>query len=554
MANRSGDKELQRNGHTNECFVCKKSCENTCSRCGEFYCSKQCQTVDWREHKYYCFEMPELIIKSSPANGHHFNNSPKFQSENRRVLQNLRRGDFRPEHSNQSENTTAVESQQSQRTHAKRDEESAPTAQPVVFNFGDYPKNNDDVVITHVRHANSFYIRTCCTDNQYQKNAKDFDDYGRRGVKLTSIPQRNDAVLVRHDGKFHRAIVLQVEGEDNVEIALADTGRKIHKPVHDMRQITDELKSRERYNFIVTLTHMPKKLNPAEFRKLREFVNNQTVFKVQFDGDDWKSAQKFKLLMNDSGLPMEAFVLGNEPSQFNGNDSKDDKNTKPVKTDSGLVETSIRDEPNNGPAALETTSIATNVEEPMHSPNTPGTEEVNKSNQPILFKHLATETLPDVAGLMIFDNSSVHLGYVSAVATKSIENLYVLHNKVNEYGSLIHEVYEPELDELCLVKFEDEWYRAIKCETKFWFIDWGNMEDIDSCNIRRFPEDLKDPCHTFVCHVHGLTSEMALDEGKIEQLKVLLENQSQHPDCVCVKVEHELMEYNVKFPILSNFF
>ncbi|KAG4071928.1 hypothetical protein HA402_006089 [Bradysia odoriphaga] len=497
--------------------------------------------------------MPELIMKSSPANGHHFNNSPKFQSENRRMVQNLRRGDFRSEHSNPSENTPA-ESRQCERPQAlQRAEESVRTTQPVVFNFGDFPRNNDEVVLTHVRHANSFYIRTCCSDNNYKKNAKDFDDYGRKGMKLTSLPQRNDAVLVRHDGKYHRAIVLKVEAEDNIEIALADTGRKIHKAVHDMRQITDELKSRKRYNFIVTLDHMPKKLNPAEFRKLREFVTNQTVFKVQFDGDDWKSAQKFKLLMKDGGLPMEEFVLGNEPSQLNGNDSKDDTNTKPEEIDSGLVETSISDEPNNGTVPLETASVSTNIEEAIHSPNTTGTEEVNKSNQPILLKDLATETLPDVAGLMVFDNSSVHLGYVSAVATKSIENLYVLHNKVNECGNLIHDVYEPELDELCLVKFEDEWYRAIKCETKYWFIDWGNMEDIDKCNVRRFPEELKDPCYTFVCHIHGFTLEMASDEAKIEQLKELLENQSQHLDCKCVKFGDELMEYNVKFPILSNF-
>ncbi|KAG4066589.1 hypothetical protein HA402_007225 [Bradysia odoriphaga] len=538
MATRSGDKELERKGHENECFVCKKECYNTCSRCGEFYCSKQCQTVDWREHKYYCFEMPELIMKSTPFNGQQSNDSPKFQSNNRRMVQNLRSDRSELVQSRSSENSPRLaESRDSERTE---NAESLRSSQPAVFNFACCPKNNDDVVITHVRHANVFYIRTCSSEKEYKKNAKAFDDYGRKGIKLPSLPQKNDVVLVLFDGKFLRALVLNVESEDKIEVGLVDTGRKVNKSFRDMRQLSDELKSRERYNFIVTLHHIPKKVRPIEFRKLFEFLENETVFKIQFEGNDCKSAKELKLLEKDSGLPIETLVLENHPNQFNGNDSSVDKNDTSVEIDSGLPRETltVRDEPNNRVAAVETTHRN------VHS--------TNATEEPISFNDLATETLPEVAELIILDNSSIRLGHVSAIATHKVSFLDALHNKVNEFGNVIHEVYEPEPDELCLVKFEGEWYRAMNCGSKFLLIDWGNMEDVDRRDIRRFPQELNDPCYTFVCIIQGAIHKLA--EDQIEQLKQLLEIQSEHPGCSCVKVEGELMEYNVKFPKLSNIF
>ncbi|XP_037031877.1 uncharacterized protein LOC119071196 [Bradysia coprophila] len=546
MAARS-DKELQRKGHEHECFVCKKECYNTCSRCGEFYCSKACQTVDWREHKYYCFEMPELIMKSTPFNGQQSNNSPKFQSDNWRVVQNLRSGEYRSElvQSSSSENSLQVaESRHSERTENVRnqDEESIRSSQPAVFNFGGYPKNNDDVVITHVRHANVFYIRTCSSGNEYKKNAKAFDDYGRKGIKLLSVPQKNDVVLVLYDGKFLRALVLNVESEEIIEVGLVDTGRKVNKSFRDMRQLSDELKSRERYNFLITLDQIPRKVRPIQFKKLFDFLKNETVFKIQFDGNDWKSCGELRLIAKDSGFPIETLILGNQSNQFNGNDSTVDKNATPVEIDSGLsMETlTLKDEPNNRAAAVETTSIAGNV----HSTKT--------SEKPISLKDLATETLPEVAALIILDNSSIRSGYVSAIAASKVFQLDALYNKVNQFGNVIHEVYEPEPDELCLVQVEGEWYRAMNCGSKFLLIDWGNMEDVDRRNIRRFPQELNDPCYTFVCIIQGAIHK--LDEDQIEQLSQLLEIQSEHPDCSCVKVDGELMEYNVKFPKLLNIF
>ncbi|XP_037050667.1 protein vreteno-like [Bradysia coprophila] len=530
MANRSSDKEFQRNG---PCLVCKKSSFNTCSRCGEFYCSKQCQRVDWHKHKYYCFDMPELIMKSPDSSDQQFNDI-RFQSDNRRILQNLRGGEHRFEW---------VESIERSRTALESNEKIGWTPQKrVVFNFGDYPRNNDDVIITHVRHANSFYIRTCSSDIEFEKNAKDFDDYGGKGMKLTSLPQKNDLVLVRFDARFQRAIVLQdVEKTDDIVVGLIDTGRKVSKSLKNMRQLSDELKRRKRYNFVVTLDHLPPGVMSMPFNELRKLVNNRTVFKIKFYGHDWQTASNFRLLEKESGLPIEKLVK----CESNGNDSKVNNSGKLLVNTLPMGRLPLRGKPPSHTTVKRTASTT------IHSPN--AAEKLIKSLRPISFADLCTETLPKVAKLIILDNSSANLGYVSAIATKNILKLDDIHNKVGECGDVMHDIYKPKLEELCLVKFEGEWYRAINYGSKFLLIDWGYVEDIDARNIRRFPEKLKIPCYTFVCRVQNAAQRLAQDTTQIERLKKLLDIQSEHPDCFCVHVEGELMEYNVTFPKLSNF-
>lgn len=523
MANRSDVKELQETAHVNECFVCKKKCFTTCSRCGEFYCSKHCQNVDWREHKYYCFEMPELTVQSSACSDYRFNSGPKFQSDNRRVVQNLRNG------VNHSEEMASFEDAD----YCPNSVKSVWAPQPAAFNFGHYPKNNDDVIITHVRHANSFYIRTCASENDYKKNAKDFDDYGRDGMQLRSLPRKNDIVLVRHSEKYHRAIVLNDDvGKDGeIEVALIDIGRKIATFFRKMRELSDELRNRRRYNFVVTLGQIPFGVMPFEFKKLRELVNNRTVFKIQFDGYDWKYAEEIKLLEKESGLPIERFILRNGSIQYGY--------SKLVDVHSRLrLEESIRDKPINHTAGRDTVLTTRNIEKPI--------------KKPITFVDLATEILPDVAELVVLDNSTIASGFVCAVAMNNVAKLEELHHKINEYGNRVHEVHTPRQHELCLVKFEGEWNRAVYADSKFLFIDWGNTEDIDKCDVRRFPKELKDPCYTFACNIQGADCQLADDPAKIQRLKELLEIQSDHPDCRCLKVG--LMEYDVIFPKLFHFF
>lgn len=546
MANRrSGNADVQRNGHGNECFVCKKSCNYTCSRCGEFYCSKQCQSVNWSEHKYYCFEMPELIMISQPQNGQqigrnsipHSNNKLNKSPQNE-YRKNDRRGGERDQPHSRKE------------TARSANNSPPPTQSKSVFTFADPPKNNDDVVLTFVRFANSFYIRSCSNDSEFTQNAKDFDQWGQSAAKLVSLPQKNDVILVKNEGKFQRAVVLQAHSHNEVEIALADTGRKIHKTVDDMRQLSDELKNRRRHNFIVTLDHLPKNLPNELFVKLFDFVRSKTVFKLQFDGDDWITATNFKLLEKRNGLPIEVAV-GAETN----NDSA--KNGGAAKNKGAAM--------NNIPSTTLPASITQNVEEPISSPIVmeKKTNETNESNRPketelltpkqLTLQDLSTESLPDVADLIITDNTAIESGYVSAILHKNISKLTDLHNKVEEYGNADDNIYIPRPEELCLVRWGEgdvkEWYRAINYQSKYLLIDWGPLQDIDDHEIRRFPAQLNDPCYTFSCFIEGFTKD------RLEDFRISLEVDLEtiHSKCVCVKSIEDPYEYRVTFATVKDF-
>lgn len=523
MANRrSVDADVQRNVHGKECFVCKKTSNYMCSRCLETYCSKQCQTVDWSKHKYYCFEMPELIVLSPQHNGQQVRRDSNPRSDNRTVNQSPQNGYRNNDRRDERERPHSYEE------FARSAKSTQPALIAPSFTFADPPKNNDDVVFTHVKSANNFYIRACSSDSEYIQNAKDFDQWGQNGSRLMGLPRRDDVVLAKSsDKKFHRAVVLNVESYDRIKVALADTGRTLHKSVYDMRSISKDLIDRKRYNYSVKLEHLPIELERKLFSKLHDFVKDETVFVLQFDGDEWKTASNFNLLEKHSGLPIEIAVRA---ETING---------APV---------------NNGVAtigdATKTASTTQNVRQRIESPNVPeNTNECKKSKEELIttkkltIQDLTFSSWPDVANLIITDNSTIEMGFVSAISKKHSHNLLELHSKVAKYGDADNEIYIPKPDELCLVKFEDEWYRSVELQSKYLLIDFGSLETIDNHNIRRFPAELTDQCVTFVCNIEGFTKDRVEDFKKL--FKVDME--TIHSKSICVKSIEDPKEYSVTF-------
>lgn len=485
----SRNAEMPRNGDTNKCNVCKKVCNKTCSRCGEFYCSKNCQSIDWRDHKYVCFEMPELIVRSTTPNVQQNRNQSNFTSDNRNVFPNNQNG------FNENGQSPTMSAEPKQKT----------------FNFADAPKNNDDVTLTWIGNANTFYIRACEHDDEYLKNSKDFDHYGRNGKKLSSLPQRCDIVLARYDGLFVRAVVLKVESEDKIQVAFADVGRKLFKKIHDLRQLSDNLISRNRHNFKINLNTLPNIIDEHSFSKLLSFVSDKIVFTLQFNGNDWDSATDFNLLRKDCGSPI-LMLLGGEANNI---------------------------------AAKKTTVSEVHIPEAPMEENPIEPKEKLISPKTISLRDLTTETLPEVADLTILDDSSIATGCVTVILTKNIKKQSDLHEKINECFDKIAEEYEPQPDELCLVKFEDEWYRAVYYSPLFCLIDYCSMVDIDRHDIRKYPEELTDPCYVFFGNIQGFSSAL------LDQLNKVLKPGSKHLSCLCSKVTDEPNEYNVTFPSVS---
>lgn len=528
MANR-GDNTEQRKSGDNKCFVCKSICNNTCSRCGEFYCSIQCQTTDWRQHKYFCFRMPPLTSNplSSNGNGQHDNNNSVSRGNNPRSRFEQKSSLNRNGHMNSYEKTgetarSANSPNTSMTSMASTTSTNHSNPKPV-FEFVDAPKNNDDVFLTFVRFANSFFIRPCIYDDEYMKNVEDFDRHGRIGLKLISLPQRDDLVLVNFDGKYRRAIVLQVESAAKIEVAVVDTGRKVSKPLHEMREISEELKSRKRSNFSLTLNNLPARIDQKPFTKLLNSVSNKTVFTLQYDGNWSSSPKNCKLLEKCTGLSIELFAT------------------------EGITKRAVEAVVEPQHEQLDESQSAEVSEAEQHPQAQPALRNTSDPTprRKVSIGDLPTTTLPEVADLYITDNSLIKHGYVTAILQTHQAELVAILAKAEEFGNADDEVYMPESGELCLVKWENEWYRAINYEPKFCFIDFGFFEYIEDRNIRRFPNEFLEPCHAITCSINGFESQM------IEELEKTLAPYSVHPHCICAEAGED--SYNVTFPKVEQF-
>lgn len=489
MTNRAGIAEMRQNGGLNRCLVCQKQCESTCSRCSEFYCSTQCQTVDWREHKYVCFRMPELAMNSSP-NRRQNNSSNRFNGN--------------------------VPSRQNGHNNEHSAERPAPPAlAPTTFNFADAPKNNEDILLVYVVKANTFYIRSLNYDGEYVRNSRDFDRSGQQAKNLSSLPKKNDMVLVKHRGKFLRAVVLRAESDNQIEVALADIGQKVNSSLREMRELSEDLSNRLRYNYKLLLTHIPAGVPKESYAKLHDLVRDRTEFTLQFDGRDWTSATNFRLLRKDDGLPLESVI---------------EVETKcPATTTTTMATPKVQDPPKSLPVEKTTSESTTN----------------SISRRKVLIGDLTTETLPAVADLIVISNSSIaDTGYVTVILKANFEKFCKLFERVDDYGKANMEnqpKYQPKPDELCLAKFRDEWYRALCCPPRFCLIDYGCFEDIGEDDIRQFPDELNEPCYSFICTIRGFSR----DQKVVDRVLALLAENSTHLQCICDKVDEE---YEVTFP------
>ncbi|KAJ6649956.1 Protein vreteno [Pseudolycoriella hygida] len=509
---RGGKKNQSNNDGRNDkkseercCFVCNVPSNDTCGVCGEIYCSTECQVADWPQHRYVCFKMPQLV-KGTPV------------------------------------------------TTSKRS-----------MVFADPPKNNEDVVLTCVKSSNKFYIRSCANDSEYKKNAEDFDRYGKNGNNLNRLPEKNDVVLVKSGDKFVRAVIVEVISEDEIDVGLADIGRKEKKSLRDMRPISDELFNRKRFNFLVLVDGLPAFLPREQFCKLLAYLKTGVVFTLKYDGHHSDPATKFHLLKKDTGLPLEVYLKEETPddnsakntSENGSTSSKHSLNSSTKHSEFSPTKhsknSSTKHSENSSTKHSENSStkhsdepsseqLQQKVEKkvqpatPIEQKNVSQPQDQTKNSRKVIIDDLFTETLPEVAQLAVMDVSLVEeLGGISGILRENVSKLNEIHGKAEAFGMVTHEVCVPEPDELYLVQFENEWYRALYTPPTFLLVDYGASERIQPQDIRKFPADFIDPVYTFFCTIDGLKEDSKLKESLQLGSQIVLRN--------CTKVPNEPYEY-----------
>ncbi|KAK9693849.1 Tudor domain [Popillia japonica] len=137
--------------------------------------------------------------------------------------------------------------------------------------------------------------------------------------------------------------------------------------------------------------------------------------------------------------------------------------------------------------------------------------------------------------------------YITFIPHNDVNNDFIeLNEIITKYTDTNTEPYSPILDELCLAKYEDEWYRAkIKSvntaleEYDVYYIDYGNTATVPSMEIREMPKDFASKVPALA--VLGYLTKQVKDEVAVGE-------------CYKVKIIRKMEEdnsYEIDIPELS---
>lgn len=489
-----------------KCSVCNSTCYYKCSRCLElFYCSEQCQKQDWTQHKHACFRMPPLI---------HINNLGASSNGNYAYPVQMngdnQNGNFGKSGHNQS-------SQSTRSLSSKQSNESIPSRK---IQICDPPNNNHKVLLTCVSKGNAFYIRAYAKDVEYTKNSEDFNEYGRTAKMLTETPNRSEIVLVQHNKTFVRGIMLSSHSM-KINLALADIGSTVTKTLNDLRWVNDDLALRNRSNVKIILQHMPEQLDDESMAYLENCITKKTIFKIQFDGNDFSSGCNFKLVEQNSETELSVLLEGLK-NRASSNSSL-----------------------NHAVKSPEPTFTKAELQADLTYPK-------------FFWKDLKYVKLSKIAHVLIVDTSKVADGFVSVVPAENNKQWVDLHLRIKENKLYLKEEYQADQDEICLVKWKEdgEWYRA-QCtdlETNcFYFIDYGNEVCIDQTDVRKIAMELRGPCYTALCQIRDCPIDADLNMELLEELQEFC-NGSEHKDCKVTLEDEGFNLYGISLPEVSKYY
>ncbi|KAK4884560.1 hypothetical protein RN001_000831 [Aquatica leii] len=139
---------------------------------------------------------------------------------------------------------------------------------------------------------------------------------------------------------------------------------------------------------------------------------------------------------------------------------------------------------------------------------------------------------------------------------ETVELLNEVTLAIPEYIQTDKVAYEPELYEVCLVKFEDEWYRAAVLKINenktysVFYVDYGNSHVVTTNDIRKLPEELKRIRGlAILCTLEGVikNNEEKVNDRLLSRLQEdILENQIYNVNVISCKNN----EYRVTIPTL----
>ncbi|XP_067616810.1 protein vreteno-like [Eurosta solidaginis] len=563
---------------TGECVSCRSKAICVCQRCGDYYCSPQCQMKDWPSHRYICFPVPALVhpattlttdalypvekplmtvnqLTNHPLDNrqtilNEIFNSNLLKNNQQQFSQNLQQQNFALNGQQQQQqqqrfgqNNNRGNLQQNANKNPNKNKEPTASIPLAVL-----PKNNSRVILTGFRTPNRCYVRPLSNeeDEDYLLNARKIDTYGKNAAPLSKVPRPHTYAIAPYEGAMYRVEILQAQerNPDNIRVLFLDRGILATRRLNQLREINDEIILLKQYACMVPLRNVSNYVLNGDMTKLFNTFEDKE-FKIKYerveDGVElfhWQTDKslndEIEQFCKESGAEVWADTMRKkqENNDKKANQAGSKKNTEEVKTakNSKIEKTPEKaaaavngDEPDEQYYAKSATSTPSATEKVV--------EKVKEVERPTLIAPFETHYFKVGCApfkSIVLDVSCLEIGYIGCIAQADLACLQTVHKQLSTID-VPNKPYVPKLDEYCIAKFEDMWYRAqvtdIPDDSHFtvMYIDFTNEATLTSNEIRHYPASVTGVCKTNLCLIDGLPSEFSAELIKFLNEEITLQ-------------------------------
>ncbi|XP_070507233.1 protein vreteno-like isoform X1 [Chironomus tepperi] len=352
-------------------------------------------------------------------------------------------------------------------------------------------KVNCKVVITSVINTRLLYIRPLCLESNDLFNV--ISHYSNSAPALSEKPSVDEYVLVPYNNSYHRAKILDLFESDqngfNTRVVLTDFGNELKLKWQDMKHLSYKIRGKPSYTQKVILNDVPSE-------KYYSSIDNY-LQKLSFD-------EEVLEIVN---------IFGN---QING-----------LKV---ILKIS------------QTGAIVNEVVKNM----------LTDDHGKYFYDVIKIPKFSTRSSIKIFVSDSTQLEnqkLLSCFPYEKLSDYLLMLDEFKKYCKRIsNETYFPLLNEMCIVKYNEQWHRAscsdsnsntefIKCT----LIDLMINVQVKKTDIRKIPQSFTQHFYTSLCYVEGI------NEGNVAKIKEIIKKE---------KIIHACVQYDseTKCPVLNNLY
>lgn len=340
-------------------------------------------------------------------------------------------------------------------------------------------KSGEEVIITHVKGNGEFYARPKSMETVYNNSIKTVDESGKTSERLDHLPKQEEFVLTPYGSHFRRGIIQNnINSKDErAVVSLLDYGMRTEVPIEELRKYPENLNlKRLTYKFI---------LDGCVFNTNDSYAEN--CFKTL-------TGASFKMEHDNQFIEQKSYA-------------------KLIDTHTGLC---IND-------LLKQMTCTFTVDKLVFQ------------SAPVGIK----KSIVVIDPTKLQENGD---NLITFVDRKNQLKFYQQRNRINAAGEIFERFpkYEPTVDELCVVNYNDFWYRAQfveKCDKSaiVFLLDVQKGVEVALENIRKITNDFVEmPILTFTAMLRGRNKKITDQKELVTLIGKMKLNETINVKCVSI--------------------